>query len=250
MYTLTVAIQKGGTGKSTTLVGLGEAVHQKGRDVLAIDLDPQANLTRWMLGGPIADEEPDITTVLDGEVTIGDVVFPTDHGPDLVPTSQHLSLTAQTIGQMTQLRERALNNSLSGYDLILIDTPPYIGSLVFNALSASDSVLIPIQLEGPAITGLKTFGDAIAHVRSEANPNLGILGIFANQLDVRRRTTKDGWKQLKDEYGEYLLSPRLRQRAAISDAATYREPLLENGDDHTRDAFNSLADIVIDRANL
>jgi ATPases involved in chromosome partitioning len=253
-HTISVSIQKGGVGKTTCVVGLGEALSHAGQRVLAIDLDAQANATRWMLGGPIATGTADISDVLEGNAKLEETIFTTGHGPDLVPASQHLSGVG---AQMTNYSVLANILSSSGeiaekdsdrtYDYYLIDTPPYIGTLVFNALTASDSYLVPIQLEGLSISGLKTFAQAVEHIQQSTNPDLDLLGIFANQVDVRRRTTRDGWRQLKDEHGDNLFDCRLRQRTAVSDAATYSEPVLERGDDHTRETFTDLANEVIRR---
>lgn len=253
MHTISIAIQKGGVGKTTTTIGLAEALTAKGFDILVADLDAQSNTTRWLLGGPLSPDERDVSDVFVQEAQVEDIIFPTDWDVDLIPASQHLTRVGAQLSDMTRLAaelQAAQKRSLPSYDVCLLDTPPYIGMLVYNALSASDSVIMPIQIEGLSISGLTTFLNAVEHIQSSVNSALNVLGVFANQVDVRRRTTTDGWRQLQDTYEDTLFENRLRQRTAVSDAATYKEPVLDRGGEHVRETFLGLADEVIERTNL
>lgn len=261
---LAIAIQKGGVGKTSTLVGLAEMLVEMGREVLVVDLDAQSNASRWLLQVGSSDFEEEAGTTLrralraqiEGEelVPVHELVTSTPVGVDLVPADPYMGKLIKRLDDprflqriVDEVEEAAERGLVPSYDFILVDTPPHIGFSLWVALAASDGVVIPVQLEGPSIEGLNAFLDAFNQARSDVNPDLDVVGIFANQVDVRRRTAEQGWDFLRETYGEAVFNVRLRQRAAIAEAATAKRSILESGGDHVNEAFHELAKEVIRR---
>jgi chromosome partitioning protein len=174
-------------------------------------------------------------------------------GADLIPASPYMNpLLADAPKTFLReclgaCRQSAHDGRTSAHDVVLVDTPPYIGPAFWAALFASDGVVIPVQLEGLSIEGLNSFLEALQTAREQGNADLSVTGVFANQVDVRRSTAESGWALLQRQYGDIAFQARLRQRAAIADAGTAKAPLLENTGPHVREAFSSLTDEFIDR---
>lgn len=208
--------------------------------MLVIDADAQCNASRWLLGESPAEYDPGPTLLhwATGQPDTDGLVRPTPLGPDLVPA--HPRMNAHLEGK-PPVYIKDLTSALSHYDFCLIDTPPFIGSSVWAALSASRHVIVPIQLEGLAIEGLQGFEDALSAARERFETEVEILGLFANQVDVRRKETEQGWAFLEGAYPNLVFETRLRQRASVARAATAKESLLGHDDDgHVTEALTSL----------
>jgi chromosome partitioning protein len=206
---IAVAMQKGGVGKTTTTVNLAAALAEMGRRVLAVDLDPQGNLTQH------AGLDPDTVTptlydALKAEVDGGAgnvraAVYRTAEGFDLLPSQPELSLVEVALIN-TLSRERILAGLLGDvagdYDFILIDCNPSLGLLVINALTAADSVLIPIQTEYLAARGALMILSTIETIkRKRLNPGLQIEGILLTMADTRASLTRDIQQAVEQQYG-------------------------------------------------
>jgi len=206
---IAVAMQKGGVGKTTTTVNLAAALAEMGRRVLAVDLDPQGNLTQH------AGLDPDTITptlydALKAEVDggTGDVraaIVATREGFDLLPSQPELSLVEVALIN-TLSRERILAGLLDSvaadYDTIFIDCNPSLGLLVINALTAADSVLIPIQTEYLAARGALMILSTIETIRRKRlNPRLTIEGILLTMADTRASLTRDIQQAVEQQYG-------------------------------------------------
>ena len=206
---IAVAMQKGGVGKTTTTVNLAAALAEMGRRVLAVDLDPQGNLTQH------AGFDPDTITptvydVLKAEVDGGAgnvraAIYQTAEGYHLLPSQPELSLVEVALIN-TLSRERILAGLLgevaADYDFILIDCNPSLGLLVINALTAADSVLIPIQTEYLAARGALMILSTIETIRRKRlNPSLKIEGILLTMADTRTSLTRDIQAAVAQQYG-------------------------------------------------
>jgi len=206
---IAVAMQKGGVGKTTTTVNLAAALAEMGRRVLAVDLDPQGNLTQHTGFDPDT-VSPTVYDALKAEVDGGNgnlrtAIYRTAEGFHLLPSQPELSLVEVALIN-TLSRERILAGLLgevaADYDYVLIDCNPSLGLLVINALTAADSVLIPIQTEYLAARGALMILSTIETIRRKRlNPALAIEGIVLTMADTRASLTRDVQQAVEQQYG-------------------------------------------------
>lgn len=223
MKIITTAVIKGGTGKTTTAAALAQAAAADGKKVLAIDLDPQANLSAFIgadkaVGGSLlllhgADPE----TLIQG----------TAQGIDAIVASPDLATERTTTGSAKRL-QRALEPIRGRYDYIFIDTPPQIGELTYNALQASTGLIVPLETDGSSVQGLFQIAD-IARQMRRSNPALSILGVVLTRYDGRANLNKY-IRNLIEEKARDLDAPFLigiRPGIAIREAQAMQESLFE-----------------------
>ena len=184
MQIITAAIQKGGTGKTTTAAALAQAAVYRGRKVLAVDLDPQGNLT-FTLGADA--NRPGSYELLRG-TPAADLIQQTAQGMDVIPASWSLSTITSGKGTARRL-QAALEPLQEDYDLIVIDTPPTAGELQYNALQAATGLIIPLQADIFNVQSLYQITDAAKQIQA-TNPQLHILGIIITQYDKRSTISK------------------------------------------------------------
>lgn len=220
---ITVAIIKGGTGKTTTAAALAQAAAADGEKVLAIDLDPQANLS-GMIG---ADQNrPGSYQLLHG-TEAARIIQTTEQGIDAIAGSPDLATERTTPASAKRLQE-ALEPLKRRYRLIVIDTPPQMGELTFNALQASTGLLIPLEADGNGLQGLYQITD-IAHQMQRSNPALHVLGTIITRYDARpnlNRYMRDTIAERGQEIGAPLLC-EIRPGIAIREAQAMRRSLFE-----------------------
>ncbi len=209
---IAVAVPKGGTGKTTTTLNLGAALAERGQRTLLVDFDPQGNLTQ-ALGCRPADLEHTVYSAIKHFLTcfepqLDRAIRPTDAGVDLAPTSARLNLANDELAVAMQ-REFVLRTLLtplaSRYDVILIDTLPYLGILVINALAAAHEVLIPLQVEYLATESVALILDQIALMRrSGLNPTLTITGMLLTMVDQRTVLHREAMDYARRELGNQV----------------------------------------------
>ena len=190
---IAIANQKGGVAKTTSAHALASALVERGRAVLAVDLDPQAWLTYAM--GVEGEPSPSMHDVMLGKATIAEILYESN-GIDLAPSS--IDLAGAEMHLLTRTgREHVLDRALrpvAGYDYVLIDCPPSLGILTINALTAAGEVLIPLQAETLARRGVDQLLETVGDVRQFTNPGLTVAGVIVTMFDAR---TTDGQEQLE-----------------------------------------------------
>lgn len=223
MQIITVAVIKGGTGKTTTAAALAQAAAADKKKVLAIDLDPQANLSLY-LG---ADQNrPGGYELLHG-TDPAELIQTTEQGIDVITGSPDLATETTRAGSGTRLRD-ALEPLKRKYALIIIDTPPQLGELTYNALLASTRLIIPLQAEPGSLQGLYQIAD-VAHQIQGNNPRLKISGTILTSYDNRpkiNRTMKEAIENAGRETGAPLLAA-IRAGIPIKEAQALQRSLYE-----------------------
>jgi chromosome partitioning protein len=215
---ISFANQKGGVAKTTTTLNLAVAFAESGHDVLAVDLDPQGNLT--MSQGVDPDKvERSMYDVLVDHIPIREVI----QGREIDIAVASIDLAGAEIAMSMQIgRERSLEKALSAvvddYDFICIDTPPSLGLLTVNALTASDKVIVPVQCEYLSMRGLVQLQNTLEMIRENLNPRVQIEGILPTMLDSRTIHAKEAVEILEENFGELVFKSRIRKAIKFAEA--------------------------------
>ena len=243
--TITVLSQKGGTGKTTTVRTLTDVFRRTGLRVLAVDLDPQGNLSDYFDVDPEAT--PTIADVLSGNADITDA----DHD-GIVPASIGLAeaelMLAGKMGRELMLR-RALGDIRDSYDIVMIDCPPALGLLTVNALVASDYALLSAEAQYFAVQGVEQALEVIELARDSLNPGLQVLGIVLNIADMRTRHSREVFDSLRQHFGDRLLDATIRQSIAYSESAERAVSIIDYRPKLGAD-YLAVADELLDRLEL
>jgi chromosome partitioning protein len=214
-----VANQKGGVAKTTTVHSLGEALVERGRRVLLVDLDPQACLT-FSAGWDPDLLEQSLYEVFLGKAAAADVLVDKD-GVALLPATIDLAgIEAHLLtrpGREYALK-RALEPLAARFDLVLIDCPPALGVLTLNALTAAAGVVVPLQCETLSHRGVGQLLETIEDVRAFTNPSLEVLGVVATMYDSRTRLAKDTLGRVGETYGLAVLEPAIPKSVRVAES--------------------------------
>jgi chromosome partitioning protein len=249
---IAIASQKGGVGKTTTAINLGACIAQESRRVLLIDIDPQGNASSG-LGINGNDQRLSTYEVLIGQAEIRDAILPTALANlDLLPAGQRLSgAEVELVGMMA--REGRLRGLIEkvreDYDFILIDSPPSLGLLTVNALTASDSVLIPLQCEYLALEGLTQLIGSIRLVQDHLNPSLRIEGVLLTMFDARLNLSQQVAEEARKFFAERVYKSVIPRNVRLSEAPSFGKPIVLY-DPHSSGAesYRELTREVLDHA--
>lgn len=224
MRKIVIANQKGGVAKTTTLINLGHALAERGERVLLVDMDPQGHVAEGF-GISGADLTLDMSNVLDGQARITDTIHNVRQNLDLVPSNIYLSSVEAKMFVMTRREDKlkkALGELNGEYSVVLIDSPPSLGLLTVNALSAADDVLIPMTAEYYSMLGVSLLLQTIDEMRLELNPDLNVLGILptkTNRTIHSREVIQRTRRELKGTVRVFDIvikdSVRFREAAAL-----------------------------------
>jgi chromosome partitioning protein len=222
-----LAMQKGGVGKTTTTLSLGALLAERGRRVLLIDLDPQANLTQGLNIDPSGLEYSIYEVLLNPERGAAFAVMPTEAGVDLIPSSLDLAGAelelAGKVGRELLLR-KALRETRGQYDYVLIDPPPSLGIFSLNALAACDHVLVPMQLHAYALKAMPQLEQTVDLVR-EIHPTLAIGGIICTLADRRTNLSGQVEQQVRERYGDLVFTTVIPMNVKLAEAPTAGAPI-------------------------
>tara|TARA_X000000368_G_scaffold387894_1_gene348993 strand:- start:157 stop:957 length:801 start_codon:yes stop_codon:yes gene_type:complete len=231
---ISVINQKGGVGKTTTVINLAAGLAIKGKKILVIDLDPQGNATTGLGLSNIENSELTIYSVLNGNKKISEVIQATKfENLNLVTSNVDLSgLEVETAGDTRRafkLKDELapiLNNSRAQYDYILIDCPPSLSLLTVMALVASDELVVPLQTEFFALEGLTQLMKTIERIKSNLNSSLNIRGILLTMYDKRNKLSGEVEQEARNYFKEKVYQTVVPRNVRLSEAPSHGVPVL------------------------
>src|SRR4051795_5827863 len=242
---IAVLSQKGGTGKTTMVRTLTDVFRRAGLDTLAVDLDPQGNLSDYFDVDPEAS--PTVADVLLGRAKAADAVH-----DDLIPANLQLAeaelVLGGKMGRELTLR-RALQALRPRYDVVLIDCPPALGLLTVNALVAADHALLSAEAQYFAMQGVEQALEIIELARDGLNPDLEWLGVVLNIADMRTVHSREAFNSLKEHFGDKLFATTIRSSIAYAESAERAIPILDHRPDLGTD-YLKVADELLGRLGL
>ena len=235
---ITVANQKGGVGKTTTVMNIGVALARAGQRVLLIDGDPQANLTSYL--GVVPGQAPYESLHTLDEVylskrpvdadTLKMFIANTESGVDLIASDKALAGVEYylfTRADREVVLARFLSTVSKNYDYVLIDTPPSLNLLTLNALCASNYILIPVQPEFFSLEGIVKVQETLDDIRTRWNAKLSIIGVLPTQVSERRKLTGEVIDALKAELGTLLFETAIHDNSAVAESSGHSRSVLD-----------------------
>lgn len=250
---IAIANQKGGVGKTTTAINLSSCLAEKGQRVLAVDMDPQGNMTSGL--GVDKDElENTMYDLIIGQTEISEVLLKdVMENLDVIPTNIDLSGAEiellDTQGKEYIIRD-AIGKVKDNYDFIIIDCPPSLSMLTINAMTTADSVLVPIQCEYYALEGLSQLIHTVELVRDRLNSQLSIEGVVFTMYDARTNLSLQVVENVKDNLQQTVYKTIIPRNIRLAEAPSYGMPINKYDPKSAgSESYMKLADEVINREN-
>jgi chromosome partitioning protein len=246
---ISVSNQKGGVGKTTTAVNLAAFIAEKGKRVLIIDIDPQAN-AGYGFGINAEKNDHTIYEVLIGTVSVREAIAPTGiEGLSIVPSNINLTGAQVDLLEMNgkeYILKEAIRDIRDNYDYIFIDCPPSLGILTLNSLAAADSVLIPLQCEYYALEGLSQLLRIIALVQENLNRGLTIEGVVLTMYDSRTNLSQQVVADVREYFSDRVFNTIIPRSVRLSEAPSFGKPIgLYDRASAGSTAYENLADEVL-----
>ncbi|ERJ79435.1 ParA family protein [Prevotella disiens] len=226
---IAMANQKGGVGKTTSTINLAASLATLEKTVLVIDADPQANASSG-LGVDIKEVDCSLYECIINNADVRDAIYTTDiEGMDIVPS--HINLVGAEIEMLQidnreQVLERLLAPIKNDYDYILIDCSPSLGLITVNALTAADSVIIPVQCEYFALEGISKLLNTIKIIKSKLNPKLEIEGFLLTMYDSRLRLARQIYDEVKRHFQELVFKTVIQRNVKLSESPSHGLPVI------------------------
>jgi chromosome partitioning protein len=225
---ISVSNQKGGVGKTTTAVNVAAFIAEKGKRVLIIDIDPQAN-AGYGVGINVGEKDPSIYEVLIGRIPIQDAITKTSiKDLYLIPSNIHLAGAQVDLLDMEGkefILRKAMQDIRNEFDYIFIDCPPSLGILTLNSLAAADSVIIPLQCEYYALEGLNQLLQIIAMVQENLNRSLAIEGVVMTMYDSRTNLSQQVVTDVREYFANKVFKTIIPRNVRLSEAPSFGKPI-------------------------
>jgi chromosome partitioning protein len=246
---IVIANQKGGVGKTTTAMNLGSALNELGQRVLLVDLDPQSALSAGLGVDSNQLDETIYDVLVDSRVTMQSVIRPIRPNLDVAPSN--IDLAAAEIELISAIgREYIFKEALApvrgNYDYIMVDSPPSLGLLTVNALTAADEVIIPLQCEYLALRGMRSLLETIEKVRTKLNPHLEIRGILGTMFNARTLHAQEVMDEIRSIFGDKVFDVVIKSSIRFAEAPVVHQSLLEYDPRHEGAmAYRKLAEVIV-----